>query len=436
MNQTNPRDHRTVLSRRRLLSGLGTLTVALTSPVWRPATAFGRDAAATPAKRFIGLFSANGTIPSAFFPAGTASDVPLALGPILAPLETHKAKLLVLKGVHMTSANVPQPGGPHMKGPGAMLTGGKLLAGSFPGAGGPAGYADRISVDQFIADRIGTNTTFRSLEFGVRTVGGGPLQVISYRASNQPNTAVDDPWQMYGRIFANSNLSASELAKLVAERRGVLDFLKDDIARLRGRVSSSDRARLDAHLAGVAGIEQQLSKSMVSCTPMPLPAKVDTHALANFPLMSQLQMDLMLLAQICGLTRVSTLMWANADSWQYFPWIGINEEHHALSHSGDNDAASTDKLAAVQDVDGGTMLDSTVVLWGNELGVGNNHTYQNIPWVLAGGGGYFKTGRYLQYKDQNHNDLLVSLCNAMGLSDVTTFGIPELCKGPLAGLTA
>jgi hypothetical protein len=435
------------------LRGLGSLTIALTSPIWRPATAFGLDAAATPAKRFIGLFSANGTIPSAFFPAGAASDVPLTLGPILAPLEKHKDKMLVLKGVHMSSANVPQPGGPHMKGPGAMLTGGKLLAGSFQGAGGPAGYADRISVDQFIADRIGTSTTFRSLEFGVRSVGGGPLQVVSYRASNQPNTAVDDPWTMYSRIFANNNLSAAQLQKLVAERKGVLDFLKDDVARLRSRVGSNDRARLDAHLGSIAGIEQQLSKATVSCTPPMMPAKTDTHALANFPIMSQLQMDLMLLAQTCGLTRVSTLMWANADSWQFFPWIGINEEHHALSHSGDNDAVANDKLvkintwhatqvayifdklAAVQEIDGGTMLDSTVVLWGNELGVGNNHTYQNIPWVLAGGGGYFKTGRYLQYKDQPHNNLLVSVCNAMGLADVTTFGIPELCTGPLAGLT-
>ncbi len=452
VNQKAASDHRTVVSRRRLLRGLGALTVTLTSPVWRPATAFGLDASAPTAKRFIALFSANGTIPSAFFPAGTADDAPLILSPILAPLQSHAAKLVVLKGVHMSSANVPQPGGPHMKGPGAMLTAGKLLAGSFPGAGGPAGYADRISVDQLIANRLGSGTPFRSLEFGVRTVGGGPLQVISYRDGNQPNTAIDDPWQMYSRIFANSNLSSAQLAQLVAERQSVLDFLKDDIARLRSRIGSTDRARLDAHLGGIAGIEQALSKSAVSCTPATLPAKIDPHGMANFPTISKLQMDMMLLAHTCGLTRVSTFMWANADSWQYFPWIGINEEHHALSHSGDSDAVSNDKLvkintwhatqvaylldklAAVQEVGGGTMLDSTVVLWGNELGVGNSHTYQNIPWVLAGGGGYFKTARYLQYRDQPHNNLLVSLCHAMGLTDVTTFGIPELCTGPLSGL--
>ena len=223
---------------------------------------------------------------------------------------------------------------------------------------------------------------------------------------------------------------------------------------IKGRVGSSDRARLDAHLGAIAGIEQQLSATGVTCMQPTMPAKMDPHALANFPQISQLQLDLMLLAQVCGMTRVSTLMWANADSWQFFPWIGVNEEHHGLSHSADSDTVATDKLVKIntwhstqvayvldklantQDVGGGTMLDSTVVLWGNELGVGNNHTYQNIPWVLAGGGGYFKTGRYLQYKDQPHNNLLVSICQAMGLSDVTTFGIPELCTGPLTGLTA
>jgi hypothetical protein len=145
---------------------------------------------------------------------------------------------------------------------------------------------------------------------------------------------------------------------------------------------------------------------------------------------------------------------ANADSWQFFPFAGVNEEHHTLSHEPDSNKVAGDKLVkiatwhaqqvayvlskldAVPEVGGGTMLDSTVLLWGNELGKGDNHTYKDIPWVVAGGGGHFNTGRYLQYKDQSHNNLLVSLCHAMGMSDVTTFGIPELCTGPLSGLAA
>ncbi|WP_438007918.1 DUF1552 domain-containing protein [Sorangium sp. So ce321] len=463
MNRRGPIDLRTQISRRKLLGGLSALTVALTSPIWRTSTVFGQDANQPSRKRFIGIFSANGTVQSSFFQPGDAHEAPLSLGPILAPLEEHKQRMLVLKGVHMSSTvedelGVPsanKPGGPHMKGPGAMLTGGSLLAGSFTGAGGPAGWADRISVDQAIASRIGGDSQFPSLEFGVRIEGQEPLRVISYRGPNQPNIAVDDPFQMYSRIFANADLSDTELQRLIAERQSVLDFLKDDIGRLQKRVSSEDKSRLEAHLGGLRNIEQRLQSSAVSCTPLEMPEKFDPRAMENYPKVGRLQTDLMLLAHICGMTRVSTFMWANADSWQYYPWIGVNEEHHELSHAGDEDASANEKLvkinawhseqvkyvldqlALAKEVDGSSVLDNTLLLWGNELGAGNTHTYKDIPWVLAGGaGGYFKMGRYMKYADLPHNNLLVSVCNAMGLDDVTTFGIPGVCTGALPGLVA
>jgi hypothetical protein len=464
MKRSEPIDLRTRLTRRRLLGGLSALTVTLTSPIWRRATAFGQDASQPGARRFIGIFSANGTIGSAFFPPGDAGEAPLTtLGPILAPLETHKQKLVILKGVHMNSTvedelGVPsmnKPGGPHMKGPGAMLTGGSLLPGSFTGAGGPAGWADRISVDQAIANRIGGSTQFPSLEFGVRVEGQEPLRVISYRGANQPNPTIDDPWQMYDRIFAGAELSDADRMRIVAEQKSVLDFLKGDIQRLQTRVTSEDRARLDAHLGGLRNIEQRLQSAAVTCARLELPAMMDPRALANYPVIGKLQTDLMVLAHVCDLTRVSTFMWANADSWQYYPWIGVDEEHHELSHAGDDDAAATEKLikinswhaeqvrdlldqlAAAQEVDGTSLLDSSLVLWGNELGAGNTHSYTDIPWLLAGGaGGRIRTGRCLRLPDRPHNDLLVSVCHAMGLDDVTTFGIPGVCTGPLPGLVA
>jgi len=465
MNPSQPFDRRTRLSRRRLLGGLSALTVAITSPIWRTATVFGADQKTPAARRFIGVFSANGTIAKDFFPSGSKSGVPLTLGRILAPLADHVSQLMVLKGVHMNStvqnelgkdaATSDKPGGPHMKGPGAMLTGGSLQAGSFTGSGGPAGYADRISVDQYIAGRIGTKTKFPSLEFGARIEGQEPLRVISYRGANQPNIAVDDPWQMYKRIFANADLSDTELAQLLAERKSVLDFLSADLNTLKTRVASEDKARLEAHLASIRGLEQELTNTPMSCKAPTMPAKVDVRAMESFPTVSKLQMDLMLLAHICGLTNVSTLMFANADSWQYYPWIGVDEEHHELSHAGDGDdlaneklvkinrwhaeqfAYMMDKLRDTKEADGSSMLDNTLMLWGNELGAGNSHTYKDIPWVLAGGaGGALSMGRYMQYADQPHNDLLVSVCNAMGFDDVRTFGIPGVCTGPLSGLTA
>jgi Protein of unknown function (DUF1552) len=459
----NDIDARTRVSRRRLLGGMGAFSVMLSSPIWRAASAFGQDQKTAAARHFIGVFSANGTIATQFFPSGAAKDQPLtaaALGGILKPLAAHSSQLLVLKGVHMNSTVEDQlgvtsnnkPGGPHMKGPGAMLTGGSLQAGSFTGSGGPAGYADRISVDQYIAQRNAATTKFPSLEFGVRIEGQEPLRVISYRGANQPNIAIDDPFQMYTRLFAGADLSQTELARLLAERRSVLDFVSGDLTRLSNRLAGSDKARLDAHLTGLRSLEQRLSDAATTCAPLTLPAKLDPRAMANYPAIAKLQMDLMLLAHSCDLTRLSTLMFANADSWQYYPWIGVDEEHHELSHAGDNDAASIDKLvkinawhaeqinylldqlAVAKTANGSTLLDNTLLLWGNELGAGNTHTYKDIPWLLAGGAGQLAMGRYLQLPDRPHNDLLVSVCQALGLSDVTSFGIPGVCTGPITEL--
>jgi hypothetical protein len=446
-------DSRTKFTRRRLLGGLGGLTVALTAPIWKSATTFG--AAPKPAKRFIGVFSANGTIAKAFFPNTTVTDGPLTLGPecrILAPLAKYQSQMLVLHGVDMTSTIGPnKPGGPHMKGPGAMLTGGSLLPGPFTGSEGPAGYADRISLDQVIANT--QKTQFPSLEFGVRMQGQEPLKYISYRGASMPNAAVDDPWQIFSRIFANAGMSQAQLQQTLADRKSVLDFVKDDITRLESRFTAADKARLDAHLTGIQNIEAQLTTSAASCTPPMMQARTDPEDMNSFPTMASLQIKLMTLALTCGMTNVATFMFANADSWQWYPWIGVNEEHHATSHADDTDAAAQealtqiniwtaqqigtmlDALAAAQEPDGSTMLDNSLLLWGNELGKGNTHTYQNIPWMLAGGvGGQFRMGRFLQYPSVPHNNMLLSIQNAFGIPG-TTFGDSTVCTGPLTNLT-
>jgi Protein of unknown function (DUF1552) len=173
----------------------------------------------------------------------------------------------------------------------------------------------------------------------------------------------------------------------------------------------------------------------------------------NFPTIAKIQMDLMLLALTCGMTNVSTFMFANSDSWQYYPWIGINEEHHTMSHQPDSDTATMEKLTQINiwtaqqitymldglakatDSDGSSVLDNSLLLWGNELGKGNTHTYQDIPWMLAGGvGGQFRMGRFLQYNRQPHNNMLVSIANAFGFTDVTTFGDATVCTGALPNL--
>lgn len=138
---------------------------------------------------------------------------------------------------------------------------------------------------------------------------------------------------------------------------------------------------------------------------------------------------------------------------QSFPHLlRCAEEHHELSHEGDDNADAKDKLTrinhwyaeqlaalidrlkAASDGPGGSVFDNTIILWGNELGKGNSHSRDDAPYVLAGdAGGYFQTGRYLQYSGEPHNNLLLSLVSSCGIQQAS-FGNPEWCTGPLAGL--
>ena len=168
------------------------------------------------------------------------------------------------------------------------------------------------------------------------------------------------------------------------------------------------------------------------------------------PYHTRLQIDTMVAALACDQTRIATFMYENGNGQKVPRWLGIYEEHHDLSHR--QDAASLDKLTAIntdiaehyayllQKLDSipegdGTMLDNTFVVWANELGDGRYHRTENIPFVLAGGaGGYFETGRFIRAGGQDHNRLLVSMCHAMGQTDVEAFGKEGLQTGPLVGL--
>jgi hypothetical protein len=125
-------------------------------------------------------------------------------------------------------------------------------------------------------------------------------------------------------------------------------------------------------------------------------------------------------------------------------------EGHALSHAGPSDPDAHSQLVLRQTwhsqilanflsrlsqmpEGSGSVLDNTLLLWGNEVSEGNTHSHLNMPFVLMGGGWYFRTGRYIQYQSASHNDLLVSVLNALGV-DATTFGQADICHGPLANL--
>ena len=79
------------------------------------------------------------------------------------------------------------------------------------------------------------------------------------------------------------------------------------------------------------------------------------------------------------------------------------------------------------------MLDHTQIVWLNELGKGNSHTLDNIPFLLVGGGAGFRTGRALDFEGTAHNRLWLSIAHGLGHSELQSFGTPEFCdQGPLA----
>jgi hypothetical protein len=448
-----------VSSNRRRFLKLGVAVPAVALPILRASPLL----AAAPPVRLVVLFTPNGTILDRFWPSGSATSWTIPAGGILEPLAPWKGRMNVLHGVHYKSSDAG-PGAAHQKGPVACLTGGHALAGSMNGGNNsPSGYADRVSVDQYVAARWGAVTPLRTVEAGVSVSAGGNRHAISYLGSNQPVFPTSDPAKLFARVFgtyappAPSGGGAPDAAamQLLAERKSVLDYVTGDLARLSARLPGEERVRLDRHLDSLRDLERQIGPRAIAgmgCAPA-APGGTDLAATADYPMVTRVQLDNLFMTLACDQSRLVHLIWNGETSQQTFPWLGINDPHHSMSHVPDGDKATQDKLTKVNvwyaqqvaylaakmdsvvEGNGKTMLDNSLLIWTNGLGKGNNHTRQNIPWVLLGGArGYFATGRYLQY-DNAHNDLLVSVMNALGVPD-RTFGDPSLCTGPLSGLAA
>jgi hypothetical protein len=425
-----------------------------------------RAAEGDPVKRFVVFFSGNGTIDEAWRPQGGETDFTFTRTDgglhILEPLTPHRDQLLVLAGVDMTTRSIGPGGNGHDLGMGHMLTCRELVAGP-QGSGEfghlPDGSAGGISIDQQVADLIGGDTPFRSFEFGVQFRLDTARQItsyMSYKAAFEPVPPEVDPAAAFDTLFAGLSGDPGEVAELRARRQSVLDKVRDDFARLNPKLGAADRMKLEAHLEAIREIEQTLTTSggaLEGCSVPEAPGQLDPMQNDNYPLVGQLQMDLLSMALTCDLTRVAALQWTHGQSGTRFSWLGQSDGHHGLSHEADNDgtirnmlvdinhwyaeqfAYLLDRMRAIPEGDG-TMLDNTVVIWVNEQGNGDTHSATNIPVVIAGsGGGYLRTGRYIDFGGVPHNDLYVSMLHAMGHEEIDTFGIPEVCNGPLPGLT-
>jgi hypothetical protein len=433
-------------TRREFLRDLGIGTAALPFLLNLPSLGFANQQRRK--QRLVIMFSPNGVQPESFWPEGRGEQ--LILRNSLTPLEPFQDRTLVLKGV---SDKVRGDGDSHMRGIGCLLTGIELLPGNVQGGSStPAGWSSGISLDQELKNafqkQAATRTRFGSLEFGVMVPDHADTWTrMVYAGSNKPLAPVCDPYQMLNKLYGR--------AKDEESLKSILDDVQADLRKVSSRLSNEDRKLVEEHATFVREMEQDLkaneSQSVGHAVPkLDAGIKVDND---NTPRLSKMQIDLMVNSFTADFARVATLQYSYSVGGLKMRWLGINEGHHELSHKLDDDQPAQEnltkinkwfceqlaylakRLAETPEPGGpGSLLDNTTIVWTNELGKGNSHTLDNIPFVLVGGGVGFRMGRYLEYARVPHNRLLLALANGMG-HHIERFGNPDYCgQGPLTGL--
>jgi hypothetical protein len=400
-------------------------------------------------QRLVVMFSPDGVVPKTFWPDEEGEN--FTLKESLKPLEPFKNRVLTLYGV---CDRVRGDGDNHMRGIGCLLTGVELFPGNVQGGSDtPAGWASGISIDQEIKNYLqkdpATRTRFGSLEFGVMVPERADTWTrMSYTGPNKPLAPIDNPYQMFTKLYGR--------AKDQENLKSVLDDLKQDLDKVRARVSAQDRQLLEEHTTLVREMERELHEVNKKDVGHPVPilepgVRKDND---NIPQISKLQIDLMVNSFAADFTRIATLQYTNSVGQPRMRWLGINEGQHDLSHKPDEDADAQEKLTRInqwycsqlaylakrladtpEPGGQGSLLDNTLIVWTNELGKGNSHTLDNIPFVLVGGGLGFKMGRSVKYPRLPHNRLLLSLAHGFG-HRIERFGNPDFCgAGPLPNLT-
>lgn len=400
--------------------------------------------------RLLLVFNPNGTLQDHFWPTPGATEQDFEFNTITQPLEPFREHLLFLKGLNIGVAETG-PGGPHQKGVGGVFTNAELQNGTFmDGDGSRAGWANGVSVDQAIAQRVGQGDLLSSLELGVRAMKSEVRTRISYAGPASPMPPINSPLAAYQRLFSGFGFITAEQR---ATRRSVVDALKGQYAELTPHLSVVDQRKLDQHYELVRGIERRLDVAIdpSTCARPASPADLAEDDEETMPEIIGLQSELMALAFGCGLTRVGSLQISSAINDIRYPWLDSLRLGHTLSHAGPSNLEAEDemlrrytwhseqiadllgKLKEIPEGDG-SLLDNTIVVWGNELGTGNTHRHQDIPFVVAGGkSAGWQLGRFLDFKGIAHSGLLVSLLNAFGFDDAQ-FGHPDFSNGALSGL--
>ena len=376
-----------------------------------------------PPVRFACLFSGNGFHAKEWWARGEGTR--MELGKVLEPLAPFRGKMNFIQGLFNKEA---QYGGIHSAQTGQLLSGAKLAPNGEIRSG--------TSMDQVMARRIGHKTKVPSLVLGCETslpnVHKNYSMVysshISWSSPTTPTPLELYPALAFDRLFRNEPGRAD---------RSVLDAVLEDATSLRGKVSTSDRRRLNDFLDSVREVEQRIDRAgkeqrLQGWRPtrdkpdMPRPADgvpqdIDEHM--------RLMCDVLILAFQTDTTRICTLKLNNDWSQLRFPHLGVNDIHHLVSHKDSPDwlkvnqffveqvAYMAKRLDAIQEGER-TLLDNTMILYLSSMLNGHHHVKDLPVVVLGGGGGQVQGGRILNYKEQPKRQLCrlyLSLMDKMGV---------------------
>jgi hypothetical protein len=422
------------MPRRTFLRGVGAAIALPWLDAMKPALS-----AATLSPQRLGFFYVpNGMYLPNFHPVGNGGTA-FELTPVLTPLASVREHVVVLSGL----SNMPvlandQGGGVHTRNHAGWLSG------VLPKRTEGANITSAKTTDQYAADKLGADTPLRSLELTLESnyqVGNceagyscAYLNSTSWRAPNAPLPHEGDPRVVFQRLFGDGGSVASRLEEMKKDR-SILDSVMESVAEVRRRLGASDRTAMADYLDSVREVEQRIGRAerANATTPLPtveqpsgIPDEYDEHA--------KLLMDLLLLGYQGDITRVSCLQIGRELSGRTYPWIGVPEAHHGVSHhqrdphniqqktkiDAYNMSLFTRVIEKMRDTtDGdGTLLDHSLLVYGAGMGDGDRHTPLELPVVLAGhAGGQLKTGRHIRYPE---NTPFMNLCvTVLAKVDVT-----------------
>lgn len=445
------------LRRRTLLGLLGISAATL------PGRAFSRLAPQVP-QRFLGLWHANGwrvlprdhplyedptaakELDQLFFPARKRApsyklaEVSTPWPDAIAPLQRHQEKLAILDGI----ANPAMAWGePHPYGAMTFFSGAEPIAGQLS-SGGP-------SIDHHIATQNRRSLAGVHVGVGQRV----PRVRISHAGAAQPNLSHSDPKAIYARVFsplAETETEKAALSSLVHRKKSVLDQNAKELLSLSKWLSSSDKQRLDAHANAIRDAERRLealASSSQSCDIPTLP-KLNPYTDQDTPAHSQFMLELITAAFACDLTRTGTMFYGYSTGSFVPVWLGGLDPLHVMSHWPHADqrqsiysatlawiseqvATLLDRLDKIEQADGQSLLDHSLLVWGTDVGSGQLHTTEDVPVILAGkAGGELRTGMVHSLDQATPvNRLHLSIAAAFG-AKTQQFGEARFCKdGPL-----